>query len=187
MSHESSDLPPKRGINQNLLIGIIGAVATIIAAIIPSFINKPEGTPTITAEATKEIPTLTSLPPTEAFTATPEPPTATATTAFGLYDAYLALDEGGEFKTTTFSPDQFIYVFFKINDPADLGQIKAIWYTVDVAGFEPNTEIYRTEETILKSKGTAVGGGFGWKAGKYKVQLFLNSQPSTSLEFEIIQ
>jgi hypothetical protein len=182
-------------LSQNMIIAIIGAAATIVAAAIPILINmnKAEPAPTFTSIPPTDIPTFTSLPPTptEAFTSTPEPPTATATFVtetpiMGFYDVYLAIDPSGEVKSTTFAPDQRIYVFFNINDPTDLGRVKVVWYAVEVAGIDPNAVVYQTEETILKSKGSATAGGFGtWKPGKYKVELYLNSQLSSTQEFEI--
>lgn len=180
-------------LNQNMIIAIIGAVATIVAASIPFLINmnKAEPAPTFTPIPPTDAPTFTSLPPTEAFTSTPEPPTATATfvtetPVMGLFDVYLAIDPDGEVKSTTFPSDQPIYVFFKINDPTDQRKIKAVWYAVEVPGLDPNIVVYQVEETLLKSKGSTQAGGFGnWRPGKYKVELYLNGLLSTTQEFEV--
>ncbi len=203
MENKLNDQPPKREINQNLVIALIGAAATILAATIPYIIslNKSQApVPTITFIAPTEAPTFTSAPPTTEFTTTVEftatsgGPTATATIVptstpiMRLDDVYLAIDPSGEVKSDTFSSDQTIYVFFKIVDPSDIRKVKVVWSRVDVPGFDPNSEVYRTEDTILKSKGSAQVGGasFGTlNPGKYKVELYLNGQLSSTLEFEI--
>ncbi|MBI5841580.1 MAG: hypothetical protein HZB19_15925 [Chloroflexi bacterium] len=181
-------------LNQGMIIALIGAFATIVAALIPviSNLNKPEPSPTSTSIPPTEASTFTPSLPTIEFTPTLEEltPTVTATPTpiMGFYDVYLAIDPTGEVPSDTFPSDQPVYVFFKINDPTDQGKIKVIWYAVEVDGVDPNAIVYRLEDTILKSKGSVQGGGNGiWKPGKYKVELYLNGQLSSTREFEITQ
>ncbi|MEW6400465.1 MAG: hypothetical protein AB1649_01630 [Chloroflexota bacterium] len=187
----------ERFLNQNMIIAIIGAVSTILAATIPFLVNqnKNELTPTVTQVAPTDRPTFTALPPTEAFTFTPEPVEATATPTavpvtgtpvMGFYDVYLALDPGGEIRSTTFPTDQPVYVFFSLNDPSEQRKVKFIWRTVEVAGYQPDSEVYRFEGELTKSKGSTQAGGISpWKPGKYKVELYLNGLLSWTEEFEI--
>ncbi len=75
MENKLNDQPPKREINQNLVIALIGAAATILAATIPYIIslNKSQApVPTITFSPPTEAPTFTSAPPTTEFTTTVE-------------------------------------------------------------------------------------------------------------------
>jgi hypothetical protein len=104
----------------------------------------------------------------------------------GFYDVYLALDSSGEIKSTVFPTDQPVYVFFKINDPSEQRKVKFIWLAADVAGYSPNSEVFRSEGTLIKSKGSTSAGGIDpWKPGKYKVELYLNGLLSSTQEFEI--
>jgi len=119
-------------------------------------------------------------------TATLEPPTATATPIMRLYDVYLAIDPDGVVPAVTFSADQPVYAVFKINDPTDIGRVKAVWSAVDVPSLDPNTIVYLAEYTMLRSKGTVVGGGNGaWRAGRYKLELYLNGQLFSTQEFQV--
>jgi hypothetical protein len=182
-------------LNQNVIIAIIGAVATIVAASIPFLINmnKAEPASTFTPVPPTDVPTFTSVPPTptEAFTPTPEPPTATATfvtetPVMGFFDVYLAIDPAGEVKSTTFPSERPVYVIFKINDPTDQGNIRATWRAVEVPGIDANSVVWTEDYIILKSKGTVQAGGHGaWRPGKYEVDLYLNGILSSTQEFEV--
>ena len=178
----------KSRINQNMLIAIIGAAATIFAALLPSMIDafKPEPAPTVTTIPPTHVPTSTHLPPTATLTPTPEPPTATPTTPIGIYDVYLALDAAGETKTTSFTPSQTIYAFFRLNDPSGLNHVKAALYAVDVKGFKPNVVISQNEETIGKqSVSIQIKKDPYWAPGKYKLELYLNEILLVTQEFEV--
>jgi hypothetical protein len=104
----------------------------------------------------------------------------------GFYDVYLAIDPTGEVKSTTFPLGQPVYLFFSLNDPSDQRRAKYIWYAVEVAGLNPDTEVYRLEETLTRSRGSTQASGLGGgRPGKYKVELYLNGLLSATQEFEI--
>src|SRR5512140_1670676 len=109
-NNTSDDKPRESRINQNLLIAIIGAAATIGATIIGAVMNRqPSAPPTplvITATSAPATPThiifLTNTPeplPTDTaaptFTPTIAPSTETATQQVGIYSAILATDIKG--------------------------------------------------------------------------------------------
>jgi len=192
---------PKRGINPTLLASIIGAVATILAAVIPAIIiinaNKPAPAPSITPRPTVLVVTATDLPsptststpqPTEtpAVTSTPIPPSATPTTPVGLYDVYLAQDRAGQSKTTVFGPQQSVFIFFKVNDPSGSNTVRVVWYAVDVQGFPTNTFLSSDEGVISRSPFSyEMLYSPRWKVGKYKVELYLNGSLAATEEFEV--
>ncbi len=193
---------PKHGINQNLLIAIIGAAATILAALIPVIINmnKSAPAPTFTPAPPPTTVVFTDTPAaaatsaqpqaaateTNAFTATPVPPSETPTTPVGIYDVYLAQDKAGTSKTSTFGPQQTVYIFFNINDPSGAKLVKVAWYAVDVKGFPANTILSSDESTVIRLPSSyEMLYSPAWKVGKYKVELYLNGSLASTQEFEV--
>ena len=187
----------KHGINQNLVIAIIGAVATIIAALVPSFVRSNNSQTAPTAAATiAALPSDTALPlPTFTFTPeptstitltpTPLPPTETPTTPVGIYDVYLALDRAGNTRSTTFGPQQTVYIFFSINDPSGQNLVRVEWLTQNVQGRKPDSYLYGDESTILTPQHSFEAALSPWRVGTYKVNLYLNGSLVNTLEFEI--
>lgn len=197
MTKDSEDTHSgKSKINQNLLIAIIGAVTTIVAAVIPWALSKYESQPlpsptpmTVTAAFTADAPT--ALPP---LTLTAEPtippsivpsstPTVDAQT--GIFDVYLAYDEKGDFRSTSFLPTQNIYLFFNLNDPLSRNIVKTVWIAVDVAGYQPNIIIDRSENKITTPSFTMQTNREVWELGKYKIELYLNGTLDETIEFEV--
>jgi hypothetical protein len=187
----------KHGLNQNMVIAIIGAVATIIAALIPSFIrsNDSQSAPTAAASLAA-LPSDTALPPpaftftseptaTETLTPTPLPPSETPTTPVGVYDVYLALDKAGKTRSTTFGPLQTVYVFFSINDPSGQNLVRVEWRTLKVKGRDPDSYLYGDESTILTPQHSFEVTFSPWPVGTYKVILYLNGTLVSTQEFEI--
>jgi len=199
MTHNSEDNQSSGSkINQNVLIAIIGAVATILAAIIPWILSRPNAetsTPTplvITVMATQALSTETLGPLTEttAFTFTPtaEPPAATETPQVGIFDGFLSIDIKGVIPSTRFQPDQTIYLLFNINDPTGANIIRIVWSVVEAKGFRPGAIKYDMTDKITEDHFVmeAAHADDPWAVGKYKIELYLNDVLDEIIEFEII-
>jgi hypothetical protein len=188
---------PARGINQNMVIAIIGAVATIVAALIPSFNNGSNSQTAPTAAATiAALPSDTVLPSstftfapestaTETLTPTLLPPTETPTTPVGIYDVYLALDKAGQNRSTTFGPLQTVYIFFSINDLSGQNLVRVQWLTLDVPGRIPDSSLGGDESKISTPKYSFEITLSPWPVGTYKAILYLNGSAVSTTEFEI--
>ncbi len=208
MEDKTSSAGPKESkISQNLLIAIIGAVTTIVAAVIPFVLSRNNTSPSpspipiiitavVTATPAPFLPTETAVvPPTEVsftFTPTLESPTATATATEaaqeGIFNGFLASDIKGVFATNKYKPDQIIYLFFDINDPANKNVLRIVWSVVDVKGFLPGSVRYDITDvaTVKKYKTLSNHSTNPWPAGKYKVDLYLNDILQQTIDFEII-
>jgi hypothetical protein len=189
MTDNSNNGKTKPGISQSMLIAFIGAGATILAALIPIFLDagKPDATATFTSPPPAMVSTETVFPtavagftPTSVpFTETPtlEPPTATPTVPLGIYDVYLALDKDGEHKSTIFSPQQSVYLFYSVNDPASLNNIDMVWYMEKVEGFQDNLNINTMRDVYSKvTPYVFMLYTPAWPPGDYRVEVFLNGQ-----------
>ncbi|MBI5825864.1 MAG: hypothetical protein HZB18_17700 [Chloroflexi bacterium] len=192
---ENLPKPQKGHLNQNLVIAIIGAVATLGAAIIPWMLDraaKAEPTPTaiqatFTVEAPPEATATSTLIPASA-TPTAEPPTATAappTEETGIYNAFLAFDFEGKLTDTSFKSGQPIYVFFNLNDPLGKNIVRVIVSVVDVPGVLVDSQFYNTTNEYKDPNAKLVISQGGLKPGKYKVELYLNNTLDETLEFEV--
>ena len=198
-ANENAPQPQKPHLNQNLVIAIIGAVATVMAAVIPWVLDRTsqvDPTPiaiqaTFTAEAPLEatstaeaVITSTEIP----ATPTTEPTvTSTPTTETGIYNAFLAFDFDGKFIETKFKSGQPIYVFFTINDPLGKNIVRVIVSAVDVPGVLADSEFYNTinEYKDPESKLNVSQGGL--KPGKYKAQILLNNTLDETIEFTVTE
>ncbi len=196
---DSSPQVPKGHINQNLLIAIIGAVATLVAAILPWALDRAaqtETTPTaiqttFTASAPFDA-TVTSTvvaAPSATLTPTLESPAqnGTSTEETGVYNAYLAFDFSGKFLETNFNQGQTIYVFFNLNDPQDRNIVRVIVSVVDVPGVLEGTQRYNTINEFTDPKNLLVISDGKLSPGKYKVDVYLNNTLDETLEFTIIE
>ena len=95
--------------------------------------------------------------------------------------------------TTTFPNNQPVIhlVVTVANAPSDT-KVKAVWTAVDVGGAAPaNTQIDGVEVT-LDASGTAhftlsLPNSGVWPAGKYKVEIYLNTKLDRTLEYTVAQ
>jgi hypothetical protein len=110
-------------------------------------------------------------------------PTVDAQT--GIFDVYLAYDERGDFRSTSFMPAQNIFLFFNLNDPLNRNIVKTVWIAVDVAGYQPDAIIDRSENKITTPSFTMRTNKAGWDVGKYKIELYLNGALDETIEFEV--
>lgn len=105
-----------------------------------------------------------------------------------ISDAYMAADPDGAQRTTSYAPDATLYAIVELANAPDDTVVKASWYAVSVEGVEPN---------FLIDEATITGGdarltfdlqneaGFIWPTGSYRVDLYLNDELNTSLEFQV--
>ena len=198
-SGENSPQPQKPHLNQNLVIAVIGAVATVLAAVIPWILDRSSQTvptptaiqatftvaaplePTSTVEATAtntEIPASPTLEPTIEVTPTQEA---------GITNAYMAFDFDGKLADTNFKSGQPIYVFFTINDPSGKNIVRVIVSVVDVPGVLADSQFYNTINEYKDPNVRLIVSQGGLKSGTYKVEIFLNNTLDETLEFTVIK
>ncbi len=202
MTDETNETPPKpqkAPINQNLVIAIIGAVATVIAAVIPWALDRAsraEPTPTaiqatFTAEAPLEATATVQVASTNTeipASSTPEPTiTATQTQETGVYNAYMAFDFEGKLTDTNFKAGQPIYVFFSLNDPSGKNIVRVILSAEDVKGVLVDSQFYNTINEYKDPNIRLIVSQGGLKPGKYKVDILLNNTLDETMEFTVTE
>jgi len=103
-----------------------------------------------------------------------------------IKDAWMAHDEEGEQPTTTFTQNETFYVIVDVANAPDDTKVKAVFTAVDVEGAEPNTPLGEHEITSGSGKfHFYLNNSMLWPVGKYKVDLYLNDELDTTLEFEV--
>jgi hypothetical protein len=197
MTEENKETPPstqKAHLNQNLVIAIIGAVATVMAAVIPWVLDRAaqsstpaaiQATYTVAAPAeaiglVETSPTNTEIPATPTISVTP-------TQEAGINNAYMAFDFEGKFIETSFKGGQTIYIFFNINDPLGRNIVRVIVSAVDVPGVLVDSQFYNTINEYPNPNVSLVVSQGGLKPGIYKVDIILNNTPAETLEFTVTE
>ncbi len=196
---KNSPQPQKAHLNQNLVIAIIGAVATLAAAIIPWVLDRAaqaEPSPTaiqatFTVDAPTEITVTNTVEVTATASLTPtlEPPTATPTPTeeTGIFNTYLTFDFAGKFVDTSFKSSQSIYLFFDLNDPKDRNIVEVIVSTVEVPGVLADTITYQILDELTPPNVKLLISSGKLSSGKYKVEIYLNNTLEETLEFEVTE
>ncbi len=193
---ENAPQPQKSHINQNLVIAIIGAAATLTAAILPWALARiaeakvsPTPIPATFTVAPIEFTATTTTSAAASSTPTLEPPTQTPTPTeeTGINNAYLAFDFDGKFVDTTFKSGQPIYLFFDLNDPQNRNIVRVIVSVVDVPGILVDSQYYNTINEYTNPEVRLVISQGGLTPGKYKVELILNNTLEETLELEVIK
>ena len=194
-SGENSPQPPKAHLNQNLVIAIIGAIATVMAAVIPWVLDRTSQATTIPPSPTAIQATFTIAAPTEEAvatntnipaSATAEPSiTPTATQESGIFNIYTTLDFDGKLLETNFKSGQPIYVFFSFLDPQGKNIIRVIVSAVDASGVLVDSQFYNTVNEYKDPNVRLVVSQGGLQPGKYKVDFLLNNTLEETIEFTV--
>ena len=103
-----------------------------------------------------------------------------------IKDAYLARDEAGTDRTTTFAQDDEFFCIVQLANAPDDTTLKAVWYAVDVQDVDPNFVI--DEYSLTSDDGVipfSLSNDMLWPTGTYKVELFLNHELDRTLEFSV--
>ena len=194
-SGENSPQPTKVHLNQNLVIAIIGAVATVMAAVIPWVLDRTSQTATVPPSPTAIQATFTVIAATEeeAATSTNVPATATvepsltptATQESGIFNIYTTLDFDGKLLESNFKSGQPIYVFFSFLDPQGKNIIRVIVSAIDVPGVLADSQFYNTVDEYKENDVKLVVSQGGLQPGKYKVDFLLNNTLDKTIEFTV--
>ena len=103
-----------------------------------------------------------------------------------ISDAWMSADEDGAERVTAFAQDAVFYAQVDLQNAPDDTTLKAVWIAVEVQDTEPNFMINETE--------LATGDGLVhftlsndnlWPTGKYKVDLYINGELASTLEFQV--
>ena len=103
-----------------------------------------------------------------------------------ISDAWMSTDEDGAERVTAFAQDAVFYAQVDLQNAPDDTTLKAVWIAVEVQDTEPNFMIDETE--------LATGDGLVhftlsndnlWPIGKYKVDLYINGELASTLEFQV--
>ena len=103
-------------------------------------------------------------------------------------DAFMAKDSDGNERTTTYGQSDIFYAIVDLaNAPSDTA-VRAEWFAVDVEGADPNTPLNQFTITSGSARITfnaANAEGLLWPPGTFRVDLYLNDDLKTSLEFQV--
>lgn len=103
-----------------------------------------------------------------------------------LQDARTAKDPEGTQPATVFAQDEVFYAVAELSNAPDDTVAKAVWTAVAAEGFAPN--IFLDETELTSSDATLkfeLSNTDLWPIGTYKVELFLNDELDTILEFQV--
>lgn len=103
-----------------------------------------------------------------------------------IRDAWMAHDEEGQQRTTTFAQDEIFYALADVANAPDDTTVKAVFTAVDVEGAEPNTPL--GEHEITSGSGLfhfSLSNDKLWPAGTYKVDFYLNDKLDKTVEFKV--
>jgi hypothetical protein len=107
-----------------------------------------------------------------------------------LTNARTAFDQEGQQVTSTFSPNDTVYVVADLaNAPAGT-VVSSKWFALDVEGMDPNElidegDISITQESFSGTVYFYFPPSTPWPSGSYAVELYLNGTLTTSVTFSV--
>lgn len=106
----------------------------------------------------------------------------------GVSNIYMANDEAGTNKLTTFAPTDDFYVFFDVN-AVDAGtSFQSRWYALNIEGVDASTPVqtidYSYEEGI-KNIYFQLTNDTEWPVGDYKVEIYMNGAKVAEQAFNV--
>ena len=103
---------------------------------------------------------------------------------------YMATDEQGANKTTTFTPTDAFNLFFDVSGISNGTTFETRWYVLNMANRDPNTPFqimdqnYSTGSTTLRFHLTNTGN---WPIAQYRVDIFLSGNQVGQVQFSVSQ
>lgn len=105
-----------------------------------------------------------------------------------IADAYMSLDSEGTQSTSVYSDEAVFYAIVDLANAPDGTEVTAAWIAADVEGEEPNLlidEVSITSGSTVLVFDLANEVGFLWPAGAYQVEIYLNGELDTTLNFQV--
>ncbi len=103
-----------------------------------------------------------------------------------IKNAFTARDVNGTLEATdTFAPDEVFICQVTLANAPDDTVTKAAWYAVDVPGVEANYLIDEAEIAGGPDVTFDLSNDQYWPDGMYKVEIYLNGELDTTLEFSV--
>jgi hypothetical protein len=98
----------------------------------------------------------------------------------------MSADPDGAQTTTVYDQDDIFYAIVELANAPDSTTVTAVWIAVDIEGTDPNTTL---DEVVATSGDTVLTfdltNNLLWPLGQYRVDIYLNDELNTSLEFEV--
>ena len=101
---------------------------------------------------------------------------------------YMASDEQGTNKTTTFSATDDFYVFFDVSNIKDGTVFESKWYALNVSGQDASTPFKTLDYTYASGVNTIymqLSNSGPWPAGNYKVEIDMADTKVGELQFSV--
>jgi len=101
---------------------------------------------------------------------------------------YMATDEQGANKTSTFAPTDAFNLFFDVSGIPNGTTFEARWYVLNIANRDPNTPFqimdqnYSTGSTTLRFHLTNTGN---WPIAQYRVDVYLSGNQVGQVQFSV--
>ncbi len=103
-------------------------------------------------------------------------------------DAFMSKDADGNQRTTTYEQGDIFYAIVDLANAPDDTVVRAVWFAVNAEGVAANTQLDDVSSTSGAARLTfnlANAVNMLWPAGQYRVDLYLNDELKTSLEFQV--
>jgi len=103
---------------------------------------------------------------------------------------YMATDDQGANKTTTFTPTDALILFFDVSGIPNGTPFEARWYVLNAPGQDPNTPFktmdqnYSSGSTTLRFHLTNSGD---WPVGQYRVDVYMSGNQVGEVLFSVSQ
>ena len=103
-------------------------------------------------------------------------------------DAFMAMDQDGNQRTTTYGQSDIFYAIVDLANAPEDTVVRSLWFAVDVGIVDPNTQI--ADLSYTGGDGRVYFSWFNepgtlWPTGQCRVDLYLNGELETSLEFQV--
>jgi hypothetical protein len=103
-------------------------------------------------------------------------------------NAFMSADSDGNQPTTVYGQEDVFYAIVDLANAPDDTVVRAVWFAVDAEGEEPNTQIDDVSVTSGDARLTfdlTNATGMIWPTGTYRVDLYLNDELKTTLNFSV--
>ena len=105
-----------------------------------------------------------------------------------IASAFMSADPDGNQPTTVYDQDDVFYAIVDLANAPDDTTVKAVWIAVDIEGTDPETtldEVVATSGDARLTFDLANAPDLLWPLGQYRVDIYLNDELKSSLEFEV--